>query len=83
MVREKELVQIVEFGRYKKAVVTGVQMGDTVVYRVLKPGRLNGKPILDIRKKYSMDAIFRVNEKINRRLGVENPSRWTAFIDEV
>jgi hypothetical protein len=30
-----------------------------------------------------MDAIFRVNQNINRKLGVENPSRWTAFVDEV
>jgi hypothetical protein len=83
MNREKQLFEIVEFGRYKKAVVTAVQLGDAVVYRVVQPGRLNGRPILDFRKNYSMDAIFRVNQNINRKLGVENPSRWTAFVDEV
>lgn len=80
--KNQMLAQIVEYGRYKKARVQAIQLGDRAVYRVIDPGRLDGEEILDYRKTYSMDEIYRITSNLNKSIGRENPSRWITFIDE-
>jgi len=82
MANNQDLKNLVDWGRYNRAVVRAVQLRNFTGYEVIDPGRLNCEPILEKGRLYSMDQIAAINERLNRAAGRYNPSRWAAFIDQ-
>lgn len=78
----RDLKQLIEWGRYKRAVVKAVQLGNLTGYHVIDPGRLNGYNILDPKRFYRMDDIVAITRRINRAAGRENSKTWAQLIDQ-
>lgn len=78
---EKDFKNMVFWGCYNKAMVREINRGCFTGYEVIRPGRINGEPILDESTIYSTDVLDKINSNLNRRAGNIFPSRWVQFIE--